>query len=132
MYWNLWFYSITYALNIRECLELFCAYHIPGKGSQGIMNFKLEVQHWFELEKIELALKDFYIVTLLTKGKRTSLVNWFSTLDCLLQEVNETKDHYNEININNNNNFTWKYLQSCVDATWSKCSEYYSNQQLNW
>ncbi|KAG7414961.1 putative AC transposase [Fusarium oxysporum f. sp. raphani] len=24
------------------------------------------------------------------------------------------------------------YLQSCADAAWSKCAEYYNNQQLNW
>ncbi|TKA37882.1 hypothetical protein B0A49_13606, partial [Cryomyces minteri] len=82
--------------------------------SQGVTNFKLEGQHWFELEKIELALKDFYAATLLTEGKQTSLADWFSTLDCLLREINETKDHYHEIHAKDDNNFTW------------------DNQQLNW
>ena len=89
--WNSWFNSITRALNVRERLELFSARHVPSKGSQGISNFKLDGQHWFELEKIELALKDFYAATLLTEGKKTSLADWFSTLDCLFQEINETK-----------------------------------------
>ncbi|KAH7418795.1 hypothetical protein BKA64DRAFT_655214, partial [Cadophora sp. MPI-SDFR-AT-0126] len=40
--WNSWFHSITRALNVRERLELFSARHIPGKGSQGITNFKLD------------------------------------------------------------------------------------------
>ena len=93
-------------------------------------NFKWDGQHWFELEKIELALKDFYAATLLTEGKRTSLADW--TLDCLLREINETKDHYHDIHVEDDNNFTWKYLQSCADAAWSKCEEYYNNQQLNW
>ncbi|KAG9384376.1 Dimer-Tnp-hAT domain containing protein [Pyrenophora tritici-repentis] len=66
--WNSWFYSITRALNVRERLELFSARHVPGKGSVGIANFKLDGQHWFELEKIELALKDFYAATLLSEG----------------------------------------------------------------
>ncbi|PVH91122.1 hypothetical protein DM02DRAFT_502541, partial [Periconia macrospinosa] len=88
--------------------------------------------HWFELEKIELALKDFYAATLLSEGKRTSLADWFSTLDCLLREISETKDHYHDIHTEDDNNFTWEYLQSCADAAWSKCAEYYNNQQLNW
>ncbi|KAL9563891.1 hypothetical protein ACKAV7_011926 [Fusarium commune] len=130
--WNSWFHSITRALNVRERLEIFSARHVPGKGSQGIANFKLDGQHWFELEKIELALKDFYAVTLLSEGKKTSLADWFSTLDCLLREISETKDHYHDIHSEDDNNFIWKYLQSCADAAWSKCAEYYNNQQLNW
>ncbi|RKK51753.1 hypothetical protein BFJ69_g17925 [Fusarium oxysporum] len=130
--WNSWFHSITRALNVRERLEIFSARHVPGKGSQGIANFKLDGQHWFELEKIELALKDFYAATLLSEGKKTSLADWFSTLDCLLREISETKDHYHGIHSEDDNNFTWKYLQSCADAAWSKCAEYYNNQQLNW
>ncbi|KAG7403377.1 putative AC transposase [Fusarium oxysporum f. sp. rapae] len=130
--WNSWFHSITRALNVRERLEIFSARHVPGKGSHGIANFKLDGQHWFELEKIELALKDFYAATLLSEGKKTSLADWFSTLDCLLREINETKDHYDTIDTEDDNNFTWKYLQGCADAAWSKCEEYYSNQQLNW
>ncbi|KAL6405696.1 restless-like transposase [Ilyonectria robusta] len=106
--------------------------HVPGTGCHGIANFKLDGQHWFELEKIELALKDFYAATLLSEGKKTSLADWFSTLDCLLREINETKDHYYNIHTEDDNNFTWKYLQSCADAAWSKCEEYYNNQQLNW
>ncbi|KAG7425633.1 putative AC transposase [Fusarium oxysporum f. sp. raphani] len=66
--WNSWFHSITRALNVQERLEIFSARHIPGKGSQGIANFKLNRQHWFELEKIELALKDFYAATLLSEA----------------------------------------------------------------
>ncbi|KAG7423549.1 hypothetical protein Forpi1262_v009600 [Fusarium oxysporum f. sp. raphani] len=130
--WNSWFHSITRALNVRERLEIFSARHVPGKGSQGIANFKLDGQHWFELEKIELALKDFYAATLLSEGKKMSLADWFSTLDCLLREISETKDHYHDIHTEDDNNFTWKYLQSCADAAWSKCAEYYNNQQLNW
>ncbi|KAG4275822.1 hypothetical protein FPRO04_14338 [Fusarium proliferatum] len=130
--WNSWFHSITRALNVRERLEIFSACHVPGKGSHGIANFKLDGQHWFELEKIELALKDFYAATLLSEGKKTSLADWFSTLDCLLREINETKDHYDTIDTEDDNNFTWKYLQGCADAAWLKCEEYYSNQQLNW
>jgi hypothetical protein len=130
--WNSWFHSITRALNVRERLEIFSARHVPGKSSHGIANFKLDGQHWFELEKIELALKDFYAATLLSEGKKTSLADWFSTLDCLLREINETKDHYDTIDTEDDNNFTWKYLQGCADAAWSKCEEYYSNHQLNW
>ncbi|KAG9379884.1 hypothetical protein A1F94_010240 [Pyrenophora tritici-repentis] len=130
--WNSWFYSITRALNVRERLELFSARHVPGKGSVGIANFKLDGQHWFELGKIELALKDFYAATLLSEGKKTSLADWFSTLDCLLREISETKDHYHDIHTEDDNNFTWKYLQGCADAAWLKCVEYYNNQQLNW
>ncbi|KAF7565623.1 hypothetical protein PtrM4_050570 [Pyrenophora tritici-repentis] len=130
--WNSWFYSITRALNVRERLELFSARHVPGKGSVGIANFKLDGQHWFELEKIELALKDFYAATLLSEGKKTSLADWFSTLDCLLREISETKDHYHDIHTEDDNNFTWKYIQGCADAAWLKCVEYYNNQQLNW
>lgn len=130
--WNSWFQSITRALNVRERLEIFSARHVPGKGSQGISNFKLDGQHWFELEKIELALKDFYAATLLSEGQKTSLADWFSTLDCLLREINETKDHYYDMHTEDDRNFTWKYLQGCADAAWSKCEEYYGNQQLNW
>ncbi|RFN45157.1 putative ac transposase [Fusarium flagelliforme] len=130
--WNSWFHSITRVLNVRERLEIFSARHVPGKRSQGIANFKLDGQHWFELEKIELALKDFYAATLLSEGKKTSLADWFSTLDCLLREISETKDHYHDIHSEDDNNFTWKYLQSCADAAWSRCAEYYNNQQLNW
>jgi hAT family protein len=130
--WNSWFHSITRALNVRERLEIFSAHHVPGKGSQGIANFKLDGQHWFELEKIELALKDFYAATLLSEGKKASLADWFSTLDCLLREISETKDHYHDIHTEDDNNFTWEYLQSCADAAWSKCAEYYNNQQVNW
>ncbi|KAG9375522.1 hypothetical protein A1F94_013897 [Pyrenophora tritici-repentis] len=43
---------------------IFSARHVPGKGSVGIANFKLDGQHWFELKKIELALKDFYAALL--------------------------------------------------------------------
>jgi hypothetical protein len=94
-------------------------------------NFKLTAQHWFELEKMELVLKDFYAATLLIEGKNLSLADWSSTLDCLLREINETKDHFNDIHIEDDN-FTWECLQSCADAAWSKCSQYYGNQQLNW
>ncbi|KAI8396510.1 hypothetical protein FOFC_21058 [Fusarium oxysporum] len=65
-------------------------------------------------------------------ARHTSLTDWFSTLDCLLREISKTKDHYHDIHSEDDNNFTWKYLQSCVDAAWSKCAEYYNNQQLNW
>jgi hypothetical protein len=130
--WNSWFHSITRALNVRERLEIFSARHVPGKGSHGIANFRLDGQHWFELEKIELALKDFYAATLLSEGKKASLADWFSTLDCLLREISETKDHYNEIDTEDSTHFTWKYLQGCADAAWSKCEEYYNNQQMNW
>ncbi|KAL5610443.1 hypothetical protein FOBRF1_006560 [Fusarium oxysporum] len=109
--WNSWFHSITRALNVRERLEMFSARHVPGKGSQGIANFKLDGQHWFELENIELALKDFYAATLLSEARRR------------ITTTTSTED---------DNNFTWKYLQSCADAAWSKCAEYYNNQQLNW
>ncbi|KAL5592259.1 hypothetical protein FOBRF1_013285 [Fusarium oxysporum] len=71
-------------------------------------------------------------IYLLTSLKKTSLADWFSTLDCLLREISETKDHYHDIHSEDDNNFTWKYLQSCADAAWSKCAEYYNNQQLNW
>ncbi|KAG9383200.1 Dimer-Tnp-hAT domain containing protein [Pyrenophora tritici-repentis] len=87
---------------------IFSARHVPGKGSVGIANFKLDGQHWFELKKIELALKDFYAATLLSEGKKTSLADWFSTLDCLLREISETKDHYHDIQTEDDNNFTWK------------------------
>jgi hypothetical protein len=80
---------------------------------------------------MELALKDFYAATLLTEGKPPSLADWFSTLDCLLREINETRDHFNDIHTEYDN-FSWEYLQSCADAAWSNCSQYYSNQQLNW
>ncbi|KAA8610947.1 hypothetical protein PtrV1_14031 [Pyrenophora tritici-repentis] len=69
---------------------------------------------------------------LLSEGKKTSLADWFSTLDCLLREISETKDHYHDIHTEDDNNFTWKYLQGCADAAWLKCVEYYNNQQLNW
>jgi hypothetical protein len=106
--WNSWFNSITRIECLRERLELFSARHIPAKGSQGISNFKLTAQHWFELEKMELALKDFYAATLLTEGKKPSLVDWFSTLDCLLREINETKDHFNDIHtVGVENTHTW-------------------------
>ncbi|WP_162159744.1 hypothetical protein, partial [Cystobacter fuscus] len=98
----------------------------------GIANFKLDGQHWFELEKIELALKDFYAATMLAEGNKTSLADWFSTLDCLLREINETKDHYHDIHKADDGNFAWEYLQGCADAAWSKCEEYYSNRQRNW
>ncbi|KAG9387315.1 Dimer-Tnp-hAT domain containing protein [Pyrenophora tritici-repentis] len=75
---------------------------------------------------------DFYAATLLSEGKKTSLADWFSTLDCLLREISETKDHYHDIHTEDDNNFTWKYLQGCADAAWLKCVEYYNNQQLNW
>ncbi|KJZ68202.1 hypothetical protein HIM_11276 [Hirsutella minnesotensis 3608] len=130
--WNSWFHSITRALNVRERLEIFSARHVPGKGSQGISNFKLDGQHWFELEKIELALKDFYAATMLAEGNKTSLADWFPTLDCLLREINETKDHYHDIHKVDDSNFAWEYLQGCADAAWSKCEEYYSNRQRNW
>ncbi|KAF7441548.1 DUF3505 multi-domain protein [Pyrenophora tritici-repentis] len=112
--WNSWFYSITRALNVRERLELFSARHVPGKGSVGIANFKLDGQHWFELGKIELALS------------KTSMLQL-----CFLK-ISETKDHYHDIHTEDDNNFTWKYLQGCADAAWLKCVEYYNNQQLNW
>ncbi|KAM4067804.1 hypothetical protein HRG_012394 [Hirsutella rhossiliensis] len=105
--WNSWFHSITRALNVRERLEIFSARHVPGRGSQGISNFKLDGQHWFELEKIELALKDFFAATMLAEGNKTSLADWFSTLDCLLREINETKDHYHDIHEeDDDDNFT--------------------------
>jgi hypothetical protein len=77
IHWNSWFHSLTRALNVQERLELFSARHMPGKCSQGIANFKLDGQHWFELEKIQLSLKDFYAATLLSEGKKTSLAEIF-------------------------------------------------------
>ncbi len=124
--------SWTQKLNVRERLELFSARHVPAKGSQGIANFTLDGQHWFELEEVELALKDFYAATLLSEGRKTSLADWFSGLDCLLREISETKDHYYDIHTEDDNKFTWRYPQSCADTAWSKCAEYYNNQQLNW
>ncbi|XP_044720133.1 Ribonuclease H-like protein [Hirsutella rhossiliensis] len=70
---------------------------------------------------------------MLAEGNKTSLADWFSTLDCLLREINETKDHYHDIHEeDDDDNFTWRYLQGCADAAWSKCEEYYSNRQRNW
>jgi hypothetical protein len=37
-----------------------------------------------------------------------------------------------DIHTEDDNSFTWKYLQSCADAAWSKSAEYYNNHQLNW
>ncbi|KAG9382322.1 hypothetical protein A1F94_006243 [Pyrenophora tritici-repentis] len=111
--WNSWFYSITRALNVRERLELFSARHVPGKGSVGIANFKLDGQHWFELERLNSLSKT-------------------SMLQLCFLKISETKDHYHDIHTEDDNNFTWKYLQGCADAAWLKCVEYYNNQQLNW
>src|SRR2546421_9731460 len=101
--------SITRALNLRPQLELFCASHKPGKGSKGVECFKLNGQHWFELEHIHTALNDFYAATLLTEGRQHSLADWFDTLDCLLREINETKDLYHSIE-EDDDGFTFKYL----------------------
>jgi methenyltetrahydromethanopterin cyclohydrolase len=68
------------------------------------MNFKLNRQYWFELEKSELTLKDFYAATLLSKGKKISLADWFSTLNCPLREISKTKDHYHDIHTKDDNN----------------------------
>ncbi|KJZ69335.1 hypothetical protein HIM_11275 [Hirsutella minnesotensis 3608] len=69
---------------------------------------------------------------MLAEGNKTSLADWFPTLDCLLREINETKDHYHDIHKVDDSNFAWEYLQGCADAAWSKCEEYYSNRQRNW
>ncbi|KAI1685630.1 Dimer-Tnp-hAT dimerization containing protein [Pyrenophora tritici-repentis] len=44
----------------------------------------------------------------------------------------EQLSDYHDIHTEDDNNFTWKYLQGCADAAWLKCVEYYNNQQLNW
>jgi hypothetical protein len=53
-------------------------------------------------------------------------------LDCLLREISETKDHYYDVHTDDDNNFTWKYLESCADAAWPECAEYYNHQQMSW
>src|SRR3979411_2982734 len=68
-------FMVSFNYTYIEC-SLFSARHVPGKGSQVIANFKLDGQHWFELEKIELALKDFYAATLPSEGKNTTLADW--------------------------------------------------------
>ncbi|KAM4058242.1 hypothetical protein HRG_014583 [Hirsutella rhossiliensis] len=46
---------------------------------------------------------------MLAEGNKTSLADWFSTLDCLLREINETKDHYHDIHEeDDDDNFTWR------------------------
>ncbi|PWI65082.1 hypothetical protein PCL_07381 [Purpureocillium lilacinum] len=64
----------------------------------------------------------------LIQNNSTRWSSWFRSIT----QISETKDHYHDIHTEDDNNFTWKYLQSFADAAWSKCAEYYSNQQLNW
>lgn len=68
---------------------------------------------------------------MLTEGKKHSLADWFNTLDCLLREISETKDLFYSLD-EDDDGFTFKYLQNCVDAAWDKCEQYYSNKQLDW
>ncbi|KAM4063264.1 ribonuclease H-like protein [Hirsutella rhossiliensis] len=105
----------------RRHRRLRCLGHIVNLCCQAFLIRRNYGQHWFELEKIELALKDFFAATMLAEGNKTSLADWFSTLDCLLREINETKDHYHDVHEeDDNDNFTWKYLQA-----------YYAAQVLN-
>lgn len=133
--WNSWFKSLTRAINVRERLELFCLRHKPQKGTLGVKNFRLDEQNWFELEHIHTALSDYYSATLLTEGRRHSLADWFDTLDCLLREISDTKDHFDAAQkeqVVHDDGFSWTYLKACADASWAKCEEYYTNNQLNW
>ncbi|XP_044721908.1 restless-like transposase [Hirsutella rhossiliensis] len=96
----------------RRHRRLRCLGHIVNLCCQAFLMGRNYGQHWFELEKIELALKDFFAATMLAEGNKTSLADWFSTLDCLLREINETKDHYHDIHEeDDDDNFTWRYLQ---------------------
>ncbi|KAG9242011.1 hypothetical protein BJ878DRAFT_446312, partial [Calycina marina] len=75
--WNSWFHSITRALNVRERLELFSASHVPGKGSQGIANFKLDGQHWFEPERLNTPLRTSTPQLCLPRARRRPLLTGF-------------------------------------------------------
>ena len=137
--WNSWYHSITRALNVRERLNLFCSQHVAPRGAKDCKDFKLEPQHWFELEEIHTALHDFFEATMITQGKRAYLSDWFSTLDCLLTEIDNSKCHYQGLVSDNygrgkerKEQFTYHYLKACAEAAWEKCEEYYSNKQLNW
>ena len=133
--WNSWFKSLTRAINVRERLELFCLRHRPQRSTVGVKNFLLDEQNWFELEHIHTALSDYYSATLLTEGRTHSLADWFDTLDCLLREISDTKDHFDdayEQQLTHDDGFSWNYLKACADASWAKCEEYYTNKQLNW
>ncbi|KAM4060918.1 restless-like transposase [Hirsutella rhossiliensis] len=92
----------------RRHRRLRCLGHIVNLCCQAFLMGRNYGQHWFELEKIELALKDFFAATMLAEGNKTSLADWFSTLDCLLREINETKDHYHDIHEEDDDNFTWR------------------------
>ncbi|KAM4064821.1 ribonuclease H-like protein [Hirsutella rhossiliensis] len=113
----------------RRHRRLRCLGHIVNLCCQAFLMGRNYGQHWFELEKIELALKDFFAATMLAEGNKTSLADWFSTLDCLLREINETKDHYHDIHEeDDDDNFTWRYLQV---VQMLRGQTYYAAQVLN-
>ena len=82
--WSSWFHSITRACSgtFRALIRPPCTWKRLSRDCELQAGWTALV----ELEKIELALKDFYAATLLSEGKKTSLADWFSTLDCLLRD----------------------------------------------
>jgi hypothetical protein len=112
---------------------------VAPRGTKNCKDFLLEPQHWFELEEIHTALHDFFEATMITQGRRTYLSDWFSTLGCLLAEIDHSKGHYEGLTSDKHGRtkdrkeqFTYQYLAGCAEAAWEKCEEYYSNKQLNW
>jgi len=130
--WNSWFRSIERAIGLRDRLDLFCGRYQSTTG-HGPDAYRLSAQDWDELHGIHTALRDFNAATLLTQGARPSLMDWFPTLDCLLREISETKDHFaGRQDEGDPLCETWAALETRASIAWDKCHEYYCNRQMNW
>jgi hypothetical protein len=95
--------SIERALKCKFRIQQFCENHIPKRG-EGIENDRLNVHHWFLLEKLHNALEPFYEATLYSQGNNNTLSEWFYTLDYVLYSIGNSKSEFDTLASENRTN----------------------------
>ncbi|KAM5529351.1 transposase-like protein [Fusarium oxysporum f. sp. phaseoli] len=96
--WNSYFTLIGRALNVKERIQVFCDQYEAGQSQKNLTEDRLSEQQWDELAHLHDQLEMFYDGTLSTEGRLSALVDHFQTLDWLLNEIQEAKIKFEELN----------------------------------
>jgi hypothetical protein len=116
--------SIGRALNCKQRIQQFCENHQPKRG-EGIDNDRLKAKHWYLLEALHTALGPFYAATLSSEGNNKTLLDWFCTLDYVLDSIDASKNHFGKLADENPGSEEYTFLQAGAAASWAKVEEYY-------
>jgi len=70
-------------------------------------------------------LGPFFAATLSSEGNNKTLLDWFWTLDFVLDSVDASKNHFGELANENPGSEEYTFLQAGAAASWAKVEDYY-------